>query len=75
MQPRIIPAEPNDIPPQEDAETQAVLKSSGRTIDQALQTFVDATHSVIANAKKTPVVWEELALNHDIELGKDTIAL
>lgn len=41
-----------------DNETQEDLKSSGRTLEQALSTFVQANHEVLAQLGKTPVVWE-----------------
>jgi hexosaminidase len=41
-----------------DKETQDDLKSSGRTLEQALDTFVQVNHEVLAQLGKTPVVWE-----------------
>jgi len=37
-------------------------ESQGKTLEQALDTFVQATHSVLLNAGKTPVVWEGMLL-------------
>lgn len=34
------------------------VESSGKTLDQALDTFTQATHGVLGAAGKTPVVWE-----------------
>jgi hexosaminidase len=44
----------------EDPQTQAFLNSSGRTLEQALDVFTQATHGAIAAEGKTPVVWEGL---------------
>jgi hexosaminidase len=41
---------------QDDAQTQHDL--DGRTLEQALDAFVQATHGALKNLKKTPVVWE-----------------
>ena len=41
-----------------DSETQANLKSSGDSFEQALSAFTVATHSVLEKKGKTPVVWE-----------------
>ncbi|KAJ3568850.1 hypothetical protein NP233_g5442 [Leucocoprinus birnbaumii] len=58
-----------------DNETQADLASQGKTLEEALDTFTQATHSVLADAGKTPVVWEEMALEHQVNLRNDTIVL
>jgi len=36
----------------------ACVGSQGKTFEQALNTFIQATHSALLNAAKTPVVWE-----------------
>jgi hexosaminidase len=41
---------------QDDAQTQQDL--DGRTLEQALDAFVQATHGALKSLKKTPVVWE-----------------
>ena len=41
-----------------DPQTQADLKSSGKTLEQALDVFTRATHDAIISEGKTPVVWE-----------------
>lgn len=41
-----------------DAQTQAELKKSGKTIEQALDTFTSATHGALVAEGKVPVVWE-----------------
>ncbi|KAJ3566885.1 hypothetical protein NP233_g6718 [Leucocoprinus birnbaumii] len=75
-----------------DAQTQQDLKSQGKTLEQALDTFTQATHSALRTAGKTPVVWEgapqsyqavrltltssiEMALEHTVKLGNDTVVL
>ena len=47
-----------------DNQTQAVLKASGQTIEQALNSFTQATHGALRSAGKTPIVWEEMVLDH-----------
>jgi hexosaminidase len=44
----------------QDAQTQADLKSSNRTFDQALDDFLHAEHAGIRKLGKTPVVKEGL---------------
>lgn len=44
-----------------DAQTQADLKSSGRTLEQALSIFTQANHKSLTDLGKTPVVWEGCA--------------
>lgn len=41
-----------------DTETQASLNSTGKTLEQALDTFTQTTHAAIIAEGKTPVVWE-----------------
>ena len=41
---------------QDDAQTQQDL--GGRTVEQALNNFTQATHGAIRSLGKTPVVWE-----------------
>lgn len=41
-----------------DAETQADLRSSGRTLEEALSDFTVASHTSLRDLGKTPVVWE-----------------
>lgn len=42
----------------DDAQTQAELKQSGKTLEQALNTFTQSTHGALEALGKTPVVWE-----------------
>jgi len=42
----------------QDAQTQAELKSLGKTLDQALDDFLHAEHAEIRKLGKTPVVKE-----------------
>ncbi|KAF8073498.1 glycoside hydrolase superfamily [Lyophyllum atratum] len=41
-----------------DSQTQADLSSSGRTFEQALNTFTQASHKALIDLGKTPVIWE-----------------
>ncbi|KAJ7465078.1 glycoside hydrolase family 20 protein, partial [Mycena latifolia] len=59
----------------QDAETQMDLKKSGQTLEQALNTFTQATHGALATLGKTPVVWEEMVLEHNLTLSKDTVVM
>ncbi|KAF8158415.1 N-acetylhexosaminidase [Crassisporium funariophilum] len=58
-----------------DAQTQADLKSSGRTLEQALDVFTQTTHNALKSIGKTPVVWEEMALDHKVTLSNKTIVM
>ncbi|KAJ3566880.1 hypothetical protein NP233_g6720 [Leucocoprinus birnbaumii] len=58
-----------------DTQTQQDLKSQNKTLEQVLDTFTQATHSALRAAGKTPVVWEEMALEHQVKLSNDTIVL
>ncbi|KAF5367788.1 hypothetical protein D9615_010509 [Tricholomella constricta] len=59
----------------EDAQTQADLAKSGRTLEQALNVFTQATHKSLTDLGKTPVVWEEMVLEHTVTLPKDTVVM
>lgn len=41
-----------------DGPTQEALNTSGRTLEQALDTFTQVTHKALLDQGKTPVVWE-----------------
>ncbi|KAI0298150.1 N-acetylhexosaminidase [Multifurca ochricompacta] len=57
----------------DDAQTQNDL--AGRSVEQALDVFTQATHGALKKLGKTPVVWEEMILNFNLTLSNDTIAL
>lgn len=59
----------------QDAETQADLKASGRTLEQALDVFTQHTHAAIRAEGKTPAVWEEMVLEHNVTLSNDTVVM
>lgn len=60
----------------EDPVVQASLTSSGKTFQQALATFTNETHKTLVSGGKTPVVWEEMALNHgNLQLSPDTVVV
>ncbi|KAG6810905.1 hypothetical protein H0H92_009866, partial [Tricholoma furcatifolium] len=59
----------------QDNATQADLAASGQTLEEALNTFTQATHDVLIQNGKRPVVWEEMVLSHNVTLANDTIAL
>ncbi|OBZ71293.1 Beta-hexosaminidase 2 [Grifola frondosa] len=52
-----------------DAPTQASLNATGRTLEQALDVFTQATHKALELQGKTPVVWEEMVLDHNVTLS------
>ncbi|KAH9983700.1 N-acetylhexosaminidase [Russula compacta] len=58
---------------EDDAQTQRDL--NGRTLDQSLEAFTQATHGAIRKLGKTPVVWEEMVLDYNLTLPNDTIAM
>ncbi|KAK7689861.1 hypothetical protein QCA50_006500 [Cerrena zonata] len=51
------------------------LNATGKTLEQALDTFTQTTHKAIEDLGKTPVVWEEMVLVHNVTLNPETIAL
>ncbi|RXK39028.1 hypothetical protein M231_03758 [Tremella mesenterica] len=59
----------------EDPPTVARLKEMGWTLDDALDEFVNTTHSTVREAGATPLVWQEMVLDHgDLSsLKNDTI--
>ncbi|KAG6900337.1 hypothetical protein C0993_012294 [Termitomyces sp. T159_Od127] len=59
----------------QDNATQADLAIQGKTLDQALDTFVQAIHAGLRSVGKRAVVWEEMVLDHPVTLANDTIAL
>lgn len=58
-----------------DEPTQAALNASKLTFEQALSKFTVATHKALENEGKTPVVWEEMVLSHNVTLSNNTIVL
>ncbi|GAA5866405.1 hypothetical protein JCM1840_001305 [Sporobolomyces johnsonii] len=58
-----------------DPVTGRILNSSSSSLDDLLGTFVAGVHETVRAEGKTPVVWEELVLDHGLELGQDTIVL
>ncbi|PPQ70615.1 hypothetical protein CVT25_011981 [Psilocybe cyanescens] len=59
----------------QDSQTQTDLKASGKTLEQALDTFTQATHGALKAIGKTPVVWEEMALEHNVTLSNQTVVM
>lgn len=58
-----------------DTETQAALNSTGETFEEALSKFTVATHSAVEKTGKTPVVWEEMVLSHNVTLSNETVVM
>jgi len=59
----------------QDAQTQADLAASGKTLEQALDAFTQVSHDALRSIGKTPVVWEEMALVHQVNLSNETIVM
>lgn len=59
----------------DDAITQAALQAKNQTLEQALKYFTDSTHAALRKRGKTPVVWEEMVLDHNLALPKDTVVM
>ncbi|KAI0345602.1 N-acetylhexosaminidase [Trametopsis cervina] len=59
----------------QDAQTQQILNSTGQTLEDALETFVHTVHGGLKNLGKTPVVWEDLVLNHNVTFSNDTVVM
>ncbi|KAK4055282.1 Glucosamine-6-phosphate isomerase (Glucosamine-6-phosphate deaminase) (GNPDA) (GlcN6P deaminase) [Microbotryomycetes sp. JL201] len=58
----------------EDKKTQQEMEKRGNaTLDLLLTDFVGSVHDRLRHERKTPVVWEEMVLNHELSLGLDTI--
>ena len=55
-----------------DEQTQAALNATGQTLDQALSAFTQTSHKALIAEGKTPVVWEEMVLDHNVTLSADT---
>ncbi|TFK48766.1 N-acetylhexosaminidase [Heliocybe sulcata] len=59
----------------QDEVTQGTLNKTGKTLEQALDSFTQATHSALAQAGKTPIVWEEMVLDHNVTLSNETVIM
>ncbi|PSS34074.1 hypothetical protein PHLCEN_2v1868 [Hermanssonia centrifuga] len=59
----------------QDEETQQILSETGQTLEEALDKFTRATHGALEQLGKTPVVWEEMVLDHNVTLSNETVAI
>ncbi|KAM0793381.1 hypothetical protein ACM66B_000835 [Microbotryomycetes sp. NB124-2] len=58
----------------EDEPTRTEMQRRGDvSLDALLSDFVGSVHAGLKAAQKTPVVWEEMVLNHNLSLSQDTI--
>ncbi|CAK9786847.1 putative beta-hexosaminidase precursor [Cutaneotrichosporon oleaginosum] len=58
----------------DDGPTQATLKEKGWTLEDALLQFTNRTHAVLLKKGLTPIVWQEMVLDHgDLKLSVDTV--
>ncbi|GAA5879825.1 hypothetical protein JCM8547_005776 [Rhodosporidiobolus lusitaniae] len=67
--------EVNELCYMEDPVTGGVMNSTGASLDDLLMTFVSGLHETVRAAGKTPVVWEEMVLDHPMGLENDTVVL
>jgi len=57
-----------------DGPTNATLQAKGWTLMDALREFTNKTHNTLLENKRTPMVWEEMVLDHgELNVVKDTI--
>ncbi|KPV78194.1 glycoside hydrolase family 20 protein [Rhodotorula graminis WP1] len=59
----------------DDPATSAILAAQNVTIDQLLSRFVNGIHDTVREGGKEPVVWEEMVLKHDLDLGSDVVVM
>ncbi|POY75348.1 putative Beta-N-acetylhexosaminidase [Rhodotorula taiwanensis] len=59
----------------EDPDTSAALEARNVSLDDLLGEFVEGVHSAIRKQGKTPVVWEEMVLNHELGLDADVVVM
>ncbi|KAH8114791.1 beta-hexosaminidase [Phellopilus nigrolimitatus] len=59
----------------QDTQTQADLAKAGLSLDEALNNYLLETHAVIRAQGKTPIVKEDIILNHNTTLPNTTIAV
>ncbi|GAA6056760.1 hypothetical protein JCM3770_006119 [Rhodotorula araucariae] len=57
----------------EDPDTATAMTAQNATLDELLSVFVSGTHASLREMGKTPVVWEEMVLKHNLGLKKDTV--
>jgi len=58
-----------------DTVTQQYLNQTGTTLTSALDVYTKVTHGALIAQGKTPVVWEEMALDWNITLSNETIVM
>lgn len=59
----------------DDNQTQSDLTASKKTFEQALSDFTVAEHKALRDVGKTPVVWQEMVLDHNVTLSNDTVIM
>lgn len=52
-----------------------VVNASTANLNDSISTFVSGLHTTLRSAGKTPVVWEEMVLDHPVALGNDTVVM
>ncbi|KAK4703376.1 hexosaminidase, partial [Phenoliferia sp. Uapishka_3] len=58
-----------------DPTMNATTIASDNSINAGLKTFVHGIHDAVRELNKTPVVWEEMVLSHQLNLANDTIVM
>jgi hexosaminidase len=58
-----------------DSVVEGTLNKTGQTFEQALDNFTQKTHAVLLESGKTPVVWQEMVLSHNVTLDPSTVVL
>ncbi|GAA5901608.1 hypothetical protein JCM8208_001554 [Rhodotorula glutinis] len=59
----------------DDPATAAVLVAQNLTVDELLAEFVNGIHDAVRESGKEPVVWEEMVLKHELDLGRDVVVM
>ncbi|BGP28592.1 Glucosamine-6-phosphate isomerase (Glucosamine-6-phosphate deaminase) (GNPDA) (GlcN6P deaminase) [Rhodotorula toruloides] len=59
----------------DDPETKTALEARNATVDELLGEYVTGLHDALVESNKTPVVWEELVLKHDLGLANETVVM
>ncbi|GAA5866419.1 hypothetical protein JCM1840_001311 [Sporobolomyces johnsonii] len=65
--------EVNELCYLQDPDVSVAMAAHNATLDDLLSEFVRGTHETLRKVGKTPVVWEEMVLKHNLGLGEDTI--
>ncbi|KII91043.1 glycoside hydrolase family 20 protein [Plicaturopsis crispa FD-325 SS-3] len=59
----------------QDVETQRQLNGTGKTLEEALDLFMQALQTVLDGEGKTPVVKQDMVLSHNVTLRNNTVVV